>query len=177
MGGRGRIAGSADGGSGGRVRDVEGEGGRVEGEATGPSGGNSRKIVPGCNYRGTDYGGFTHRSGRLADQGPQVLYRCDQPILNLLPPETAPPGPLEPVVGRRVPEAALHPPFATPAVPFRRRAVRSLLGRSDRGITESCGWSDGKERRIILEVERNSGKSRKGYARWNRVRYRPSVCQ
>jgi hypothetical protein len=46
-----------------------------------------------------------------------------------------------------------------------------------RGITESCGWRDGKERRIILEVESNNGKSRKGYATWNRVHPRPSVCQ
>jgi hypothetical protein len=46
-----------------------------------------------------------------------------------------------------------------------------------RGITESCGWRDGKERRIILEVKGNNVKSRKGYATWNKVHQRPSVCQ
>ncbi len=68
-------------------------------------------------------GAFRSLSGDTGAGGPaqpsNVLHRGDDPVLDLLPPESAPAGTFEVIVIRRVREAAFHQMRTAPAIRVR----------------------------------------------------------
>jgi hypothetical protein len=69
---------------------------------------------------------------RVTKEQAEVLNRRNQEVLDALSPLPTPAGTLEPVLGRRIPEASFHPPHPPPTVTPRGRTVRLTPGRVDR---------------------------------------------